>query len=159
VLKLLEIVQPSFAFFGRKDAQQERVIRRMVADLNLDAQIVTCATMRDADGLALSSRNAYLKGDERRAALSLFRALDAIRKKIEAGDRDVIGLAAALRQTLEAERGISIDYAEIVDAESFEPAMTLGKTAYAVLAARVGSTRLIDNALIEPAGDALRVTV
>src|SRR5215831_4234306 len=156
VLKLLEIVQPSFAFFGRKDAQQERVIRRMAADLNLDTQIVTCPTMRDTDGLALSSRNAYLKGDERRAALGLFRALDAMRKKIEKGDRDVISLATGLREALDAERGIAIDYAEIVDAETFEAAMTLRKTAYAVLAARVGNTRLIDNALIEPAGDALR---
>src|SRR5208282_243362 len=97
VLKLFEIVQPRFAYFGRKDAQQVRIIRQMAADLNLDAQIVTCPIVREADGLAMASRNAYLQADERRAATSLYHALSAMKKEIERGVRDTASLLAALR--------------------------------------------------------------
>src|SRR5205807_5266361 len=90
VLKLLEIVQPHFAYFGRKDAQQARIISQMARDLNLDAQIVVCPIVRESDGLAMSSRNAYLKDDERRAAIVLYRALDAARQEIAAGERDAV---------------------------------------------------------------------
>jgi len=150
VLKLFEITQPRFAFFGRKDAQQLRIIQRMTSDLNLGIEVVSCPIMREADGLALSSRNAYLKGDERRAATALYRSLDAICGQIAAGECNPARLVAAMRSVLDSESGIKTDYAEIVDAETFEPASGLNKTCYAAIAARVGSTRLIDNALVEP---------
>jgi pantoate--beta-alanine ligase len=158
VLKLFEIVQPRFAFFGRKDAQQVRIIRQMSSDLNLDADIVVCPIVREPDGLALSSRNAYLKGGERRAATALYRALEDLRRQILAGERNAGRLLACVRQII-AEPGVSLDYAEIVDADTFEPVMALRKMCYAVLAARVGSTRLIDNALIEQTGESFAVTL
>jgi pantoate--beta-alanine ligase len=159
VLKLLEIVQPHFAFFGRKDAQQARILRQMAADLDLDTQLVVCPIVREADGLALSSRNAYLKGDERRTATVLFRSLDAMRLEIEAGERDAARLLGVIGGVFAAQPGAQLDYAEIVDADTFEPAMALRKACYALVAARVGATRLIDNALIEPQGEAIRVTL
>jgi pantoate--beta-alanine ligase len=159
VLKLFKIVQPRMAFFGRKDAQQVRVLQQMVRDLNLDAEIVVCPIVREADGLAMSSRNAYLSADERRAALVLSHSLDRAKREIERGERDVVRLAAVVRGVIAGERGVELDYAEIVDAETLEPAMTLRKAAYVLLAAKIGKTRLIDNALIEPAGESLFVSV
>jgi len=159
VLKLFEIAQPRFAFFGRKDAQQARIIRQMAADLNLDAEIVVCPIVREPDGLAMSSRNAYLKGSERHAATALYRSLDAMRCEIAKGERDSVRLIAAMRGVLGAETGVAPDYVEIVDGDTFEPVVSLRKTCYALIAARVGSTRLIDNALIEQDGDSFRVTV
>jgi pantoate--beta-alanine ligase len=159
VLKLFEIVQPRLAFFGRKDAQQLRIIRQMAADLNLDAEIVTCPIVREPDGLALSSRNSYLKDGERQSATALYRSLDAARRAIQAGERDPIRISAVLRQVIDSEAGVALDYAEIVDADSFEPSMTLRRPCYLVIAARVGSTRLIDNALIEPEGDDVNVSL
>jgi pantoate--beta-alanine ligase len=159
VLKLLEIVQPRFAFFGRKDAQQARIIRQMVRDLNVDAEIVVCPIVREPDGLALSSRNAYLRPDERHAATALYRSLDAVRGEIAAGERDAARLLVSLRRVLDAEPKVAIDYAEIVDAETLEPVMSLRKNCYVLLAARVGNTRLIDNAFIEQDGESLRVTL
>lgn len=159
VLKLFEIVQPRFAFFGRKDAQQARIIRQMAADLNLDTEIVVCPIVREPDGLALSSRNVYLKESDRRAATALYRSLDAVRHEIAAGERDAARLLAALRRVVDSEKGVSLDYAEIVDAETLEPVVSLRKTCLILVAALVGGTRLIDNALIEPEGDAFRVTV
>jgi pantoate--beta-alanine ligase len=159
VLKLFEIVQPRFAYFGRKDAQQARLIRQMSADLNLNTGVVVCPIVREADGLALSSRNVYLKGEDRRAAALLSRSLGAVRDEIAKGERDAGRLLAALRDVLEAESRVMLDYAEIVDAETFEPVARLRGTCYALLAAKVGDTRLIDNALIEPDGDSFRVTI
>jgi len=159
VLKLFEIAQPQLAFFGRKDAQQARIIRQMAADLNLDTEIVVCPIVREADGLALSSRNAYLKGSERQSATALYRALDAVRCEVAKGEREASRLIAAMRGTMAAEPGVALDYAEIVDADTFEPAVSLRKTCYALVAARVGATRLIDNALIEQGGDFFRVTL
>ena len=159
VLKLFEIVQPSFAFFGRKDAQQERVIRRMVRDLNLDVQIEACPIVREPDGLAMSSRNIYLDAADRRAALVLHRALRAMRSRIEVGERNAAPLVSELRAAINAEPRAKLDYAEIVDAETFGPVMALRGTCYAVLAARFGNTRLIDNALIEQCGDGVRITI
>jgi pantoate--beta-alanine ligase len=159
VLKLFEIVQPNLAFFGRKDAQQARILRQMAGDLNLDTQLVVCPIVREPDGLARSSRNAYLKGDDRHAATALYRSLDAMQLEIGGGERDVARLLEVIRGVLRSQPGVETDYAEIVDAETFEPAMTLRKACYALIAARVGGTRLIDNALIEPEGDSLRVTV
>src|ERR1700741_2666210 len=121
VLKLLEIVQPNFAYFGRKDAQQVRIISQMAGDLNLDTEIVVCPIVREPDGLALSSRNAYLSPEERRAATVLHRALEAARAELIAGVRDALQLQAAVRQVLEAEPQAVVDYAEVVDVDGFEP--------------------------------------
>jgi pantoate--beta-alanine ligase len=159
VLKLFGIVQPRFAYFGRKDAQQARLIRQMSADLNLDTSVVVCPIVREADGLALSSRNVYLMGEDRRAAAALSRSLVAVRDEIAKGERDASRLLAALRRVLALESRAALDYAEIVDNETFEPVPTLRGTCYVLLAAKVGDTRLIDNALIEPDGDSFRLTI
>jgi pantoate--beta-alanine ligase len=159
VLKLLEIVQPHFAYFGRKDAQQVRIVQQMVRDLNLDTEIVVCPIVREADGLAMSSRNAYLKGEDRKAATVLYRALRAAESEIAAGVRDSLELERAMHKVLVSERLARVDYAEIVDAETFEPVMRVARRCYAVLAVYLGKTRLIDNVLIEPVGEELRVEV
>ncbi len=151
VMKLLEIVQPHFAYFGRKDAQQVRIISQMVRDLNLDTEIVVCPIVREPDGLALSSRNAYLAADERRAATVLHRALTAARDELAAGVRDALQLQAVLRRVLEAEPLAAVDYAEIVDADTFEPVTRVARPCYVLLAVFLGKTRLIDNLFIEPA--------
>ena len=159
VLKLFEIVQPGFAYFGRKDAQQARVIRQMALDLNLDTQIAVRPILREPDGLALSSRNVYLQPDDRRAATALHRSLDAVRQEIAAGQRDVVRLLAVLRRVLDAEPAIALDYAEIVDAETLEPVVSLRGSCLILLAAKLGKTRLIDNALVEQDGDSFNVTI
>ena len=156
VLKLFEIVQPHYAYFGRKDAQQVRIIQRMAQDLNLDMDIVVCPIVRDSDGLALSSRNAYLNPEERKAATVLHRALQAAAEKIQAGTRDALDLQRAMYAVLEKEPHARVDYAEIVDAETFEPLIRVTRPAYALLAVYIGKTRLIDNLFIEPDGDDLR---
>ncbi len=159
VLKLFEIAQPHCAYFGRKDAQQARIVRQLALDLDLDTRIIVCPIVREPDGLALSSRNAYLNPDERRAATVLFRALGSVRAKIEQGERSPQHLVAAMRRALDAEPLASTDYAEIVDAESFEPAVRLQGTCLALVAVFIGATRLIDNMLIEQDGDQFRVTL
>jgi len=159
VLKLLEIVQPHFAYFGRKDAQQVRIVQQMVRDLNLDTEIVVCPIVRETDGLAMSSRNAYLSGEDRTAATVLFRALRAAEREIAAGVRDSLDLQRAMTKVLAGELRARVDYAEIVDAETFEPVVRVTRRSYAVLAVYLGKTRLIDNMLVEPAGDDLRVEV
>jgi pantoate--beta-alanine ligase len=151
VLKLFEIVQPHFAYFGRKDAQQVRIISEMTRDLNLDGEIVVCPIVRETDGLALSSRNAYLNAEERKASTVLHRALVAVRNELSAGVRDAMQLQAVMRRIIEAEPLASVDYAEIVSAGTFEPVVRVAKPSYAVLAVHIGKTRLIDNLLIEPA--------
>jgi pantoate--beta-alanine ligase len=150
VMKLLQIVQPNFAYFGRKDAQQSRIITQMARDLNLDTEIVVCPIVREPDGLALSSRNAYLNAEERKAATVLHRALEVARNELAAGVRDALQLQAVLHRVLGAEKLAHVDYAEIVDAETFEPVMRVGKPCYVVLAVFVGKTRLIDNLYLEP---------
>jgi len=156
VLKLFEIAQPHYAYFGRKDAQQVRIIQKMVRDLNLDVELVICPTVRETDGLALSSRNAYLGPEERTAATVLFRALQAAGKELAAGVRDTLELQRTMRKVLESESQARVDYAEIVDTETFEPVVRVGRNCYALLAVRIGSTRLIDNMLIH-AGDEITV--
>jgi len=153
VLKLLEIVQPHYANFGRKDAQQVRIIQKMVHDLNLDVELVVCPTVREPDGLALSSRNGYLSAEERRAATVLYRALQSAEMELSAGVRDTLELQRTMRKVLESEPRARVDYAEIVDAETFEPVVRVGRRCYALLAVRIGSTRLIDNMLIQPSED------
>ena len=154
VLKLLEIIGPRFAYFGRKDAQQLRVIRQMAADLALDTEIVTCPIVREPDGLAMSSRNAYLSPAERRSATVLYRSLDSVRNAIAGGERDAARLAAAMRGVLAKEPLAAPDYAEIVDADTFETVTLLRRNCLALLAVRIGATRLIDNMLIETASGA-----
>ena len=149
VLKLLEIVQPQKAFFGRKDAQQARIIQQMARDLHLDSEIVVCPIVRESDGLAMSSRNAYLDPRERNAATILYRALDEARAAIARGERDALRLTAAMRETLRAEPLAEIEYVELVDAESLEPVTRLRGVCLALLAVRIGAVRLIDNLLIE----------
>jgi pantoate--beta-alanine ligase len=156
VLKLFEIVQPQYAYFGRKDAQQVRIIQKMVRDLDLNVELVICPTVREADGLAMSSRNSYLSPEERRAAAVLFRALRAARTELSAGVKDTLELQRAMRKVLESEPRATVDYAEIVDAETFEPLVHVARYCYALLAVRIGSTRLIDNMLIR-AGDEISV--
>jgi pantoate--beta-alanine ligase len=150
VMKLLQIVQPNFAYFGRKDAQQSRLITQMTRDLNLDTEIVVCPPVREPDGLALSSRNIYLSAEERKAATVLYRALDAARSELAAGVRDALQLQGVLHRTLGAERHARVDYAEVVDAESFEPVVRVSKPSYILLAVFIGKTRLIDNLYLEP---------
>ncbi len=151
VLKLFEIVQAHFAYFGRKDAQQVRIITEMVHDLNLDTEIVVCPVVREADGLALSSRNAYLSVGERKAATILHRALVAARNELSAGVRDALEVQNVMRRMIAAEPLASVDYAEIVSAHTFEPVVRVVRPSYALLAVYINKTRLIDNLLIEPA--------
>jgi pantoate--beta-alanine ligase len=151
VLKLFEIVQPQFAYFGRKDAQQVRILQQMAGDLNLNAEIVVCPIVREPDGLALSSRNTYLDPDERRGATVLHHALDAARRELGAGTRDSLQLQTAIRSVLSNEPLARADYIEIVDAETFEPVAGIAaRPVYVLLAVFIGKTRLIDNLLIEP---------
>lgn len=149
VLKLLQIVQPQFAYFGRKDAQQAAIISRMANDLNLDAEIVVCPIVREADGLAMSSRNAYLNAADRQAATVLYRALQAVQNELHKGARDALQLQSAMRRVLEQEPRAKIEYAEIVDARTFEPVTRVARSSYALLAAKFRETRLLDNLLIE----------
>lgn len=150
VLKLFEIVKPDVAFFGQKDYQQQLVIRRMVEDLNLAVTIRTVPTVREPDGLALSSRNRYLNPDERRAATVLWRALSRAREAVSAGTRDTSRVRQILRETIESEVSAQLDYAEVADAGTLEPLDTLApdRPSVALLAVRIGNTRLIDNAVL-----------
>ena len=159
VLKLLEIAQPQKAFFGRKDAQQARLIQQMARDLHLDSKIIVCPIVREPDGLAMSSRNTYLSPDERRAATVLHRALDGARRAIERGERDALRLTAAMREVIRGEPLAQPDYVELVDAETLEPVTRLRRTCLALLAARFGATRLIDNLLIEERDGAFLATL
>lgn len=154
VLKLFEIVQPYFVFFGRKDAQQVRILQRMLLDLNSDIEIVVCPIVREPDGLALSSRNRYLNAEERSAATVLHRALRAAYLEVAADVRDALTLQNAVRDVLAQEKLARVDYVEVVDAHSFEPVARSGsRPTYVLLAVFIGKTRLIDNLLIESPSD------
>ncbi|MFL6222662.1 MAG: pantoate--beta-alanine ligase [Actinomycetes bacterium] len=148
VAKLLHLVGPSRAYFGQKDAQQLAVIRRMVDDLAFPNQIVACPTVREPDGLAVSSRNAYLSAPERQRATVLYRALQAGRAAFLAGRRDPAAVEAAARALLEGQPGVEPDYVALVDAVSFEPAKQVEPGQVLAVAARVGRTRLIDNVIL-----------
>src|SRR5256886_13883658 len=147
---LFRSMQQNYAYFGRKDAQQSRLITQMPRDLNVDTEIVFCPPVREPDGLALSSRNIYLNADERKAATVLYGALQAAKSELAAGVRDALQLQAVLHGALGAERLASVDYAEIVDAESFEPVIRVSKPCDALLAVFIGTTRLIDDLFVEP---------
>jgi len=149
VLKLFEIARPDFAYFGRKDAQQATVIQRMVCDLNLNIHIVVCPIVREADGLAFSSRNAYLNPEERRAATVLNRALQAARAELVAGRRDALEIQNRMRAVFNSEPLVRLDYAEVVAADDFESVVRVSRTSYVLVAAHLGKTRLLDNMLVE----------
>ena len=145
VTKLFSIVGPCRAYFGEKDFQQIAVVRRAAADLSLPVEVVACPTVREADGLAMSSRNVYLSPEERAAAPVLHRALQAGRAAIEAGERDPAAVRAALAALIEAEPLADLDYAEVVDAATFAVPDPLAGTLRLLVAARFGGARLIDN--------------
>jgi pantoate--beta-alanine ligase len=145
VLKLFNIVQPQRAYFGRKDAQQLQVIRRMVADLDLPVEIVSCPTVREPDGLALSSRNTYLSPQERQAATVLWRALSRTQELFQQGERDAEALRRAIARVIASEPMARPDYISVADAETLEELTTIEGPALASLAVRIGATRLIDN--------------
>jgi len=154
VHKLFEIAQPQYAFFGRKDAQQARILQRMLQDLNSDVELVLCPIVREPDGLALSSRNAYLNPEERRAATVLHRALQAGCREVAAGARDALTLQNTVRKVLAEEKLARADYVEVADADAFEPVARIGsRSTYVLLAVFIGKTRLIDNFLVEPVLD------
>jgi pantoate--beta-alanine ligase len=145
VLKLFNIVGPDLAFFGAKDAQQILIIQRMTADLNLDVEVVTCPLVREADGLALSSRNAYLSPEERKAALVLSTSLRGAERAIAAGERDAAEIIAGIRSMIGAEPLARIDYVEAVDPLNLEPVAEIRGDVLIALAVYFGTTRLIDN--------------
>lgn len=145
VLKLFDIVGPDQAFFGAKDAQQVLIIRRMAADLDLDVEVVTCPIVREPDGLAMSSRNAYLTPVQRTAARVLSTSLRWADKAVGAGERDAGRLVSGLRSILEAEPLARIDYVEAIDPETLDPVAEIRGQVLVALAVFIGSTRLIDN--------------
>ena len=150
VLKLFHLVTPDVAVFGEKDAQQLAVIERLARDLFLPVEIVPHPTVREPDGLAMSSRNAYLSPAERRAATILYRALEAAREVLSRGERDGDEIRLILREMLETEPLVSaVDYAEVVDAETFQPVRRLAGRIVLPLAVRIGGTRLIDNLRVD----------
>ena len=148
VLKLFGLVQPTRAYFGRKDAQQLAVIRRLVRDLDVPVTVVGCPTVRDADGLALSSRNSYLGPAERAAAPVLYRALRAAEALWREGERDAGRLREAMKSVLASEPLAQVDYASVVDPDSFRELQRLDGPALMALAVRIGPARLIDNLLL-----------
>jgi pantoate--beta-alanine ligase len=148
VAKLLAIVQPDAAYFGEKDAQQLAIVRRMAADLNLPVAIRGCPLVREPDGLAMSSRNAYLGTEERQRALAISAALADARKAIESGERDAAKVAAAVRRRLEAAAGVEIQYVAVVDPDTLADLDRIAGQALVAVAAKVGATRLIDNVLL-----------
>ncbi|MEI6180826.1 MAG: pantoate--beta-alanine ligase [Chloroflexales bacterium] len=151
VCKLLNIVQPTRAYFGQKDAQQTVVVRQMVRDLNLPTSIVVAPTVREADGLALSSRNTYLSAEQRAAAPVLYRALEVARQQYAAGERAGEALRQTIRAVLASAPLVSLEYVSVADPFTLRELVVVGRDgALLSLAARLGSVRLIDNLLLEP---------
>jgi pantoate--beta-alanine ligase len=148
VAKLFHIVEPDAAFFGQKDAAQVAIVRRMVRDLNLPVEIVACPIVREPDGLAMSSRNAYLDPQQRKQALVLHRGLLQVKKSWEEGEREAGKLLTVGRDELSAEKSVRLDYLEIVDPDSLDPVENTAGGALVAVAAFVGMTRLIDNILL-----------
>lgn len=150
VAKLLHIVQPDCAFFGQKDAVQVAVLRQMVRDLDLPIEIVICPIVREPDGLAMSSRNRYLSAEERRQALSLSRAVQAAETLAKQGELRAKVLLQAMRDSLQQEPAVRVDYVAVVDPDTLLPLDDAANGALLAVAAHVGSTRLIDNVLLPP---------
>jgi pantoate--beta-alanine ligase len=145
VLKLFNLVLPARAYFGQKDAQQARLVQQMARDLNIPVDVVVLPTVREPDGLALSSRNRYLDAEQRRAALCLHRALMAARNAFTAGERDARVVQRLMTEVIASTPGATLDYAAVVDPDSFTPLERIGRSALLALAVRFGDTRLIDN--------------
>jgi pantoate--beta-alanine ligase len=148
VCKLLEIVRPDRAYFGQKDAAQVALLRKMARDLDMDVQIVVCPIVREADGLALSSRNAYLNAEQRRRALVLSRSLQKVKAAVEAGELDTGKLVEIGSAVISAEPAAKLDYFAIVNADTLEPVVRVTPGTLVAVAAWVGNTRLIDNLLL-----------
>jgi pantoate--beta-alanine ligase len=148
VTKLFHAVGPCRAYFGLKDAAQIAVLRRMVRDLNFDVELVGCAIVRDADGLALSSRNQYLSTEERAQALVLRRALLEMERRIVGGLRESEELMQVGMRVLQSEAGVKVDYLAVVDADNLMPVQTVEAGTLVAVAAYVGKTRLIDNFVV-----------
>jgi pantoate--beta-alanine ligase len=151
VLKLFEIVRPDVAFFGAKDYQQQLVLRRMVGDLDVPVEIVTCSTVREPDGLAMSSRNRYLDPAQRGQARSISAALFAARDRLRAGELDLDAVTSEMTRIIEA-AGLSIDYATAADPETLEELRTPQAKMVLLVAARLGNVRLIDNMEVSGTG-------
>jgi pantoate--beta-alanine ligase len=149
VLKIFNMVQPDVAYFGQKDYQQAIVIRRMVADLDVPVKIRVCPIVREPDGLAMSSRNIYLSADARQQATVLWRSLESARQLVAQGQRDANCIARQMTEMIIAEGG-AIDYVALVDPETLEPVHQIHGPVIALLAVKVGDTRLIDNVLLTP---------
>ena len=154
VAKLFNIVQPDAAYFGEKDFQQLAVIRQMVRDLDLSIEIVGCPTVREADGLAISSRNAYLSKAERRQATALYRALCDAREHTCAGERNPHVLTDHMRRIIDAAGPAQIEYISVVDPASLQPVEQIAGPVLVALAVQIGPARLIDNLLVDPHGTA-----
>lgn len=152
VLKLLNLVQPDVAYFGQKDYQQAAVLRQMVADLDVPVELKVCPTVREPDGLAMSSRNRYLSPAGRQRALVLWRSLELARQLVAAGQRDAAAIAAQMRSLIATAADAQIDYVALVDPQSLQPVTRLTGPTLAALAVRIDGTRLIDNCLLQPPG-------
>lgn len=150
VTKLFSVVMPDLAFFGDKDYQQLQIVKRLARDLDLPVKVVGCPIVRECDGLAMSSRNAYLNPEERTAATVLYRALRTAETLALAGEGDARSLALVMQETIAAEPLATLDYADVVDPVTLEAVASLESPARAIVAARIGSTRLIDNMAIVP---------
>jgi pantoate--beta-alanine ligase len=148
VAKLFEIVRPDFAFFGQKDAAQVAVLRKLANDLDMDVEIVVCPIVRERDGLAMSSRNAYLTFEQRQEALVLHRSLLRVQTAVEQGEHDSAKLIEIGKQVMAEEAGARLDYFAIVDPDTLEAVADVSRGALVAVAAYVGATRLIDNILI-----------
>ncbi|MDP9262701.1 MAG: pantoate--beta-alanine ligase [Acidobacteriota bacterium] len=148
VAKLFNIVQPDLAFFGQKDAAQTVIVEKMVRDLDLPIEIVVCPIVREADGLAMSSRNAYLNAEQRRSATVLHRALRKVEELAEKGERTSSKLIDAAQRVFREEPAVKVDYVEIVDNETLDPVADVSRGALVAVAAFVGATRLIDNIVL-----------
>ena len=149
VAKLFNAIQPHKAYFGQKDAQQVAVIRQMVWDLNFPLEVVVCPTMREADGLAMSSRNKYLEGEDRKAAVVLFQALNAAKEAYQGGERDAEMLRSRMKNVLEAEPRVQIQYVSCADYNTLEELEIVKGKALLSMAVLLGKTRLIDNFVLE----------
>jgi len=150
VAKLFHIIEPDAAFFGQKDAAQLAVIRRMVRDLNFPVEIVACPIVRESDGLAMSSRNAYLNREERGRALVLRRSWRQVQREFQGGERIAAKLISAAKEVFAREPQIVLDYFEIVDPDTLDPVERISQKTLVAVAAYVGPTRLIDNTVLEP---------
>ncbi len=148
VSKLFNIVEPDKAFFGQKDAAQSTIIRRMVRDLNMPVQVVVCPIVREADGLAMSSRNAYLDAQQRKSALVLYRSLIASQERFNLGEHSVHALIEAGKQAFVQEPSVRLDYFEIVDPDTLDPVDNLSRGGLVAVAGFVGNARLIDNIVL-----------